>query len=210
MSSSQIEALQQRIQQLEDVDAIRKLQAQYVHLLFTQHFESIPALYAQEHDDVWVEFSDSGVFRGRESVSRLYNAFAQTREVPGFFILHMAVNPYIEVAADGMSARSHWLSPGASNSPSASSWIWGPYYVDYVKENGQWRILHSMLSPIFRNPYEYSWGESPHHGSVNVSGMLGLEPDAPPTLYRPFNELKQETDIFREHPDLPEPYQSLD
>jgi hypothetical protein len=66
--------------------------------------------------------------------------------------------------------------------------------------------LHSNLAPLFRNPYQYSWGESPHHGTVDVSGMLGLEPDGPSTLYRPFNEVRAETDIFRNQPDLPQPY----
>lgn len=205
VTQAELQALVKRVQVLEDTAAIQKLQAAYVHRLFTQRFEAIPAMYSKS-PDVRVEFSDSGVFQGHESVSRLYNAFARTREVPGFFILHMAVNPYIEIAADGQSARSHWLSPGASNSPSASSWIWGPYYVDYVKEDGEWKILHSNLLALFRNPYQYSWGESPHHGTVNVSGMLGLTPDAPSTLYRPFNEVRKERDIFRNHPELPAPY----
>jgi ketosteroid isomerase-like protein len=205
VTRQEVQALVRRVQQLEDIAAIQKLQAGYVHSLFTQRFERIPDLYSQS-PDVSVEFSDSGVFKGHASVTRLYKAFARTREVPGFFILHMTVNPYIEIAADGQSARSHWLSPGASNSPGGSSWIWGPYYVDYVKEGGEWKILHSNLAPLFRNPYQYSWGESPHHGTVNVSGTLGIEPDAPSTLYRPFNEVRKERDIFRNHPDLPKPY----
>jgi hypothetical protein len=206
VSVEEFQALAARVRYLEDMTAIQKLQAAYVHSLFTQRYENVPALFAQNAPNVRVEFSDSGVFEGRASVERLYGAFARTRDVPGFFILHMAVNPYIEIASDGRSAKSHWLSPGASNSPSGSSWIWGPYYVDYVKEDGEWRILHSNLAPLFRNPYQYSWGESPHHGTVDVSGMLGLTPDAPSTLYRPFNEVKSETNIFRDHPDLPLAY----
>jgi hypothetical protein len=206
LSAAQLQSLLERVQYLEDLAAIQKLQSNYVHRLFTQRYESIPELYAQNSPDVSVEFSDSGLFKGRESVTRLYNAFGQTRETPGFFILHMAVNPYVEIAADGQSAKSHWLSPGASNSPGGSSWIWGPYYVDYVKEDGHWKIQHSNLVPLFRNPYRYSWGESPHHGTVNVSGMLGLTPDGPASLYRPFNEVKKEANMFRDHPDLPAPY----
>jgi len=206
VSAEQIQALVRRVQYLEDMTAIQKLQSSYVHRLFTQRYESIPELYAKNSPDVTVEFSDSGLFKGHESVTRLYEAFGRTRETPGFFILHMAVDPYIEIAADGQSAKSHWLSPGAANSPGGSSWIWGPYYVDYVKEDGTWKIQHSNLVPLFRNPYRYSWGESPHHGSVNVSGMLGLTPDGPASLYRPFNEVKKETNMFRNHPDLPAPY----
>lgn len=205
VSAEEVRALVRRVQYLEDMTAIQKLQSAYVHRLFTQRFEDIPDMYSRSAD-VTVEFSDSGLFRGHDSVTRLYNAFGRTREVPGFFILHMAANPYIEIASDGQSARSHWLSPGASNSPGGSSWIWGPYYVDYVKEDGQWRILHSNLVPLFRNPYQYSWGESPHHGTVDVAGMLGLTSDGPTTLYRPFNEVRKERDIFRNHPDLPAPY----
>jgi ketosteroid isomerase-like protein len=206
LTTEQVQSLLKRVQYLEDMTAIQKLQSSYVHRLFTQRFESIPELYAKSSPDVTVEFSDSGLFKGHASVTRLYEAFGNTRETPGFFILHMAVNPYIEVAADGQTAKSHWLSPGASNSPGGSSWIWGPYYVDYVKEDGSWKIQHSNLVPLFRNPYRYSWGESPHHGTVNVSGMLGLTPDGPASLYRPFNELKKEANMFRDHPDLPVPY----
>lgn len=204
ISPEQLEALVRRVQTLEDLNAIQKLQSEYVHSLFTQRYSHIPELFAQENPDVTVEFSDSGVYRGIESVRKLYAAFDDTRNVPGFFIMHMTVNPYIEIASDGLSAKSHWLSPGASNSPGGSSWIWGPYYIDYVKEGGDWRILHSNLVPLFRNPYQYSWNDAPNHGTVN--GQLGVEPDEPSTLYRPFNEVKQEQDMFRDHPDLPEPF----
>lgn len=205
VDNATVQALVQRIQYLEDMQAIEKLQSTYVHSLFTQRFENIPALYSQENPDVSLEFSDSGVYRGIDSIEHLYGAFDRTKELPGFFIMHMAVNPYIEIAEDGMSARSHWLSPGASNNGGRSSWIWGPYYVDYIKENGQWRILHSNLVPVFRNPYEYSWGTAPDHGSVRPP-LRGIDPDEPSTLYRAFDEVKEETDIFREHPDLPAPY----
>lgn len=206
VSQSDFNALSERVEYLEDMIAIRKLQATYIHSLFTQRYDDIPALFSRR-DDVSVEFSDSGVFRGHDRITELYGAFEATRNLPGFFIMHMSTNPYIEIAEDGMSARSHWLSPGASYNGGRSSWIFGPYYVNYVKENGEWRILRSNLVPVFRNPYEYSWGDAPDHGTVRV---LGLEPDEPITLYRPFNEVRDETDIFSEHPDLPEPYQSLD
>lgn len=198
-------AQQRRVQYLEDMTAIQKLQANYLHLMFTQRYENIPALFALDRPDVSVEFSDSGVYRGGESVRNLYQAFVATRNAPAFFLMHLSVNPYIEIAADGLSAKSHWLSPGVSNSArNGSSWIWGPYYVDYVKEDGVWKIHHSNLAPLFRNPYEYSWNDAPQHGTV--TGQLSVEPDEPSTLYRPFNEVKQEPDMFRNHPTLPQPY----
>jgi hypothetical protein len=203
--ASELKHLTERVTRLEDQLAIQRLQAQYAHLLFTQRFDRIVEdCFARRAADVSVEFSDSGVYRGLASIRALYAAFMAAKQVPGFFILHMAVNPYIEIARDGRSARSHWLSPGAVGSNTSAGWVWGPYYVDYVREDGEWRILHSNLAPLFRNRYEVSWAEAQDHGTVR--GMIKAAPDEPSTLYRPYNEVKRETEIFRRHPDLPEAY----
>jgi hypothetical protein len=200
-----IQQLLARVQRLEDTLEIQKVQAKYLHLLFKRKYERVvDECFAKHVADVSVEFSDSGVYRGLASIRNLYKAFEATRDVPGFFILHMTVNPFIEIAKDGLSARSHWLSPGASGSDRSASWIWGPYYVDYVKENGEWRIAHTNLSPVFRNRYENSWAQAPDHGSVRTH--LSTQPDEPTTLYRPYNEVKKEREVFANHPDLPEPY----
>lgn len=200
-----IDQLSARIRHLEDVDAIEKLQSKYAHYLFTQRYDRIfNECYAQDSPDVSVEFSDSGVYRGPDKVRALYAAFDATKTIPGFFLLHMTVDPYIEVAADGRSARSHWLSPGATGSNSSAGWVWGPYYIDYVRENGEWRILHSNLAPTFRNSYDVSWADATDNGTVR--GVLDVEPDSPSTLYEPYHEVKQRPNIFADYPDLPEPY----
>lgn len=202
----QLEALARRVRRLEDVLAIQKLQSKYAHCLFTQRYGRIvDECFARHAADVTLEFSDSGVYRGLESIRAVYRDFDAARvRIPGFFILHMAVNPYIEVAADGRSARSHWLSPGAVGSDTSASWVWGPYYIDYVNEDGEWRILHSNLAPLFRNAYEVSWAQAPDHGSVRRA--LTAVPSSGPSLYRPYSEVKSSPDLFKHHPDLPDPY----
>lgn len=203
---SELEALARRVRRLEDTLAIQKLQSKYAHLLFTQRYGRIvDECFAHQAEDVTLEFSDSGVYRGLESIRAVYRDFDAARvRIPGFFILHMAVNPYIEVAADGRSARSHWLSPGAVGSASSAGWVWGPYYIDYVSERGEWRILHSNLAPLFRNRYEVSWAQATDHGTVR--GALTVRPASGPSLYRPYNEVKGSPDLFKNHPDLPDPY----
>jgi hypothetical protein len=194
-----------QVQRLEDITAIQKLQSKYAHYLFTQDFEKIyEECYSKLSPDVSVEFSDSGVYRGADSVRKLYAAFEVTKTIPGFFILHMSANPYIEIAADGLSARSHWLSPGATGSNTSAGWVWGPQYVDYVKENGTWLILHSNLSPVVRTSYDVSWAEATDNGTVR--GVLAVEPDEPSTQYVPYHQAKRQPNIFAGYRDLPEPY----
>ncbi|HEY6444414.1 MAG TPA: nuclear transport factor 2 family protein [Candidatus Acidoferrales bacterium] len=200
-----IQELAARVQRLEDTIEIQQLQSKYIHYLFKQRFERIvDECFAKHLPDVSVEFSDSGVYRGLESVRAVYRAFEVTKTIPGFFILHMTVNPVIEVAKDGLSARSHWLSPGAAGTDNSAAWIWGTFYVDYVKEGERWRIAHSNLVPVFRNRYETSWAQATDHGTVR--GVLAAQPDEPSTLYRPYNEVKKQRDIFANHPTLPQPY----
>jgi hypothetical protein len=193
-----------RVEYLEDQLEIQQLQSRYIHYLFKQRFDRIvDECFAQKLPNVSVEFSDSGVYRGLDSVRALYRSFEVTKKIPGFFILHMTVNPVIEIAKDGLSARSHWLSPGAAGTDSSASWIWGPFYVDYVKEDGSWKIAHSNLVPVFRNRYETSWAQAPDHGTVR--GVLAAQPDEPSTLYNPYNQAKKQPDIFANHPALPQP-----
>ena len=110
-----IEQLAARVQYLEDMAAIQQLQSKYLQLLFTQDYDKIvDQCFARKAEDVSVEFSDSGVYKGSDSVRRLYADFERTKRIPGFFTMHLMVDPYIVIARDGRTARSSWMSPGAS------------------------------------------------------------------------------------------------
>ena len=199
-----LENLAARLRKVEDLLEIQQLQSQYAYWLFTQQYDQIADhCFAQRADGVAIEFSDSGVYQGIEGVRRIFKAFAATRSIPGFFTLHMTVNPYIVIAVDGQSAKSVWLSPGAAASRAGARWIWGPYYVDYVREDGCWKIRSTVFAPLFRNRYEHSWVEETDHGSVK-GPFAACPPDAPPTLYRPYD--KDQTDLFKDYPELPEPF----
>ena len=78
--STPIRELLARVQRLEDSLEIQKLQSKYAHYLFTQQFERVfTECFAKNLDRVSVEFSDSGVYRGADSVRALYKAFEATR-----------------------------------------------------------------------------------------------------------------------------------
>lgn len=151
-----IQQLLARVQRLEDMIEMQKLQSKYAHLLFKLDTDRImDECIAKRANDVTLEFSDSGLNKGLEKIRQVYKDFGGARQVPGFFIMHMTVNPYIEIAADGMSAKRELV-------------------------------------------------EAPDHGTVTE--VLTDKPDEPPTLYKPYSELKKQTNIFQTHPELPQPY----
>lgn len=200
-ASADVASLLDRLERVEAIQEIQKVQARYCHFLLKHEYDRVvDECFAAKTDDLSVEFSDSGLYRGRENLRKLYSEFNELKQLPGFFILHATCNPYIELAEDGLSAKSTWLSPGCSGRSTHSTWIWGIFYVDYLKEDGRWGIQHSNFSPIFRNRYEVSWAEAKDHGSVRT---FSFPPEAPPSIYRAYSELKHQPNIFSHHPKIP-------
>lgn len=67
--------------------------------------------------------------------------------------VHTLVNEVIEVAADGMSARSSFITPGVIHSvltPGQArycNFLWERYGSDFVCEDGEWKYLHEHVCP---------------------------------------------------------------
>jgi len=67
--------------------------------------------------------------------------------------MHTQETPVIEVAGDGKTAKGIWYSIGMSargvvaddgKTSVVTSWMWERYGVDFIKENGAWKIWHLM------------------------------------------------------------------
>jgi hypothetical protein len=67
------------------------------------------------------------------------------------YVMHTQETPVIEVAGDGKTAKGLWYSIGIGvranvNSDGtytkSTSWMWEKYAVDFIKEDGKWKIWH--------------------------------------------------------------------
>ena len=68
------------------------------------------------------------------------------------------------MAEDGETAKGVWLSPGHVTFPMngrlQAYWHWDRYAVDFIKEEGKWKIWHLFVGKDFTTPYEKSWVNS--------------------------------------------------
>jgi len=78
------------------------------------------------------------------------------------YVMHTQETPVIEVAGDGKTAKGIWYSIGlavngnigADGKTSISTgWMWEKYAVDFVKEDGKWKIWH-LYSKMDQGPSE--------------------------------------------------------
>lgn len=199
-----LEELYAKVKHLENLEEIKKLQRKYQYWLYKQDYEKIvERCFAQKTPGIRMEASDSGVFKGIEGIKRFFlESMGALRNKPGAFTMHLAVGPIIEIAKDGKTAKSIWFSPGCAGEP---MWVWGVYMIDYVKEDGEWKLWHVNFNPLFRTPYDKGWAEVPIAGTTSK----GLE-DEPPSRWNPYDKTKTGQELFHHLLDAPEPYDSMD
>jgi hypothetical protein len=146
-----------RLQILEDIEAIRRLKALYCFLVdaavagdlakwddFMTHFV----------DDAWIDFEGFGRHEGKQAVGRFY------RDLVGAslsYSAHMVSNSLIEV--EGASARGSWYVhvPVTIRPTNQAAWLQGRYQEEYVRVDGQWKWKSISTTFDFITPYDQGW-----------------------------------------------------
>ncbi len=137
--------LEERIQRLEDIEAIRYLQAKYQRLLDSRDFNGIAGCFA---DDVVSSYGNGEhTFEGKNMVvGFLMNSMAI--DMPSAHMIHGG-----EIDVDGDTAQAKWYLQDFLCYPKYSININGAaiYDVKYVKVEGKW-----LIQAIgYKRVYEY-------------------------------------------------------
>lgn len=193
MTKKSLEAMVQRLNNIHDIQNIMSLH-EYYHTA-GMHKEEVEEIWAQKTPGVSWETGDLGRFEGIEAIRSIYvdgkemvgeanlkemrELYPQIEDDPknkniGTMNVHMLTTPMIEVAEDGKTAKGIWMSPGhvtqVRGGKLAACWMWEKYAVDFVKEDGKWKIWHFHVYTDFQTPYDKSWVEN------------SLEPKLPPAF----------------------------
>jgi hypothetical protein len=145
---SKVEALEKRLQQVEDIQAIHRLQ--YAYNYYVEHMmkQEIIDCFSDSPDVLldWLE----GKWKGKAGVRRYFNV----NQVPPVGFQHQLIPSagLITVAPDGRTAKGRWYALGGVMMPAAPakpgeepsfsrSFINGIYEIGYIKEGGIWKML---------------------------------------------------------------------
>ncbi len=148
----------------------------YLHNAFRDE-EIIPLWVKAGTHGIRAQYSNLGVYTTWESVTEYHRG----RPAPtGKLILHYTTTPVIEVAEDGETAKGLWVMTGlesgltdpevASNLPEYfftpgdvdgkkvwAHWVWCKYGIDFLKQDGAWRIWHFRCFEVARAPFHENW-----------------------------------------------------
>jgi hypothetical protein len=177
-----VSAYRERVERLEDEDAIETLQATYGYYFDKGLWSDVADLFAA---DGTFEYGQRGVYIGKDHIRRALLLFGPDGLGPGYLNNHMQLQSIITVAPDGRTATARWQGMIMLAEPGANGvWGVGQYENAYVKERGVWKI--SKLHFYVQAEADYDLGFS--RGPLRMEGPSALfPPDRPPTeVYRAF------------------------
>jgi hypothetical protein len=89
---------------------------------------------------VWAQ--NSNYWQGMDAIRAYYGPKVDQKTQAGAFQFHTLTSPIIVIADDRKTAKGVWYTPGMVGGYRAGSWLWERYGVDFVHENGNWKIWH--------------------------------------------------------------------
>lgn len=148
-----LDAIERRVTELEDLEAIRQLKARYCAACDDNYdADAIAALFTE--DGVW-DGAGFGRFEGRAAIREFFRTVPRRMA----FAIHQVMNPIIEI--DGERARGTWylLSPCTLRRQGGERayWMAAVYHDEYVKLGGGWLIKSLRGESRLWAPYERGW-----------------------------------------------------
>jgi hypothetical protein len=180
--ASRVAAYKQRVQLLEDQDAIENLQATYGYYFDKGLWDQAAALFTKTGS---FEYGQRGVYIGPARIQKAMLLFGPQGLAAGHLNTHMMLQPYIVVAKGGKTATARWQGMMMLSQPGANGvWGVGLTNADYVKEAGVWKISSLHFYVTAQTDYDLGFTKS----ALPVEGPSALfPPDKPPTVqYRSF------------------------
>ena len=176
-----MENLVKRIEKLEAIAAIQKLQGKYYRCLDSKLWDEMAEVFAPEIDTA---FSDGRlVFKYYSGEGGLREFYEREMNSTNQISQHNGHTPEIEVADDCMTAHGKWylhdyliIVPYAMNIRGTAI-----YDIDYVKIDGEWKIYKIGYKRIYEENWrrikdakyfvtENMFVEGKHKGMISIDG----------------------------------------
>ena len=179
---SRLSTYRERVERLEDQDAIENLQADFGYYFDKGLWSEVAYLFSANGS---FEYGQRGVYIGKERVRRALLLFGPQGLAPKYLNNHMQLQAVITVAPDGRTATGRWQGMVMLSEPGANGiWGVGVYENEYVKEGAVWKLSKLHFYPVALTDYDGGFMKS----ALPMHGMSALfPPDRPPTeVYRTY------------------------
>jgi hypothetical protein len=153
-----------------------------------QNDVELEKIWAQRDDVIWAQ--TGGYWKGIDHIKKNYGQKATEDTTKGGYVWHTITSGVVEIAEDRQTAKGVWYTPGgggkATNGKLDFGWMWEKYGVDFIRENGVWKVWHMKVytdwaMPIYESgqgmggPGSGSGGQQP---AAQAQAQVGQQPPA--------------------------------
>ncbi len=134
--------LEQRIQRLEDIEAIKQLKAQYLHGCDRKQLNVIKNCFAE--GAILIDYGAIGCFHDRDAFVKIYEQMACNDHI---IDMHHGQNPQINWVSEN-SATAIWdlYFFQINTQENTQTQLAGYYQDEYIKQNSQWKICSTKFN----------------------------------------------------------------
>lgn len=149
---ARIKALEAKVQELSDQEAIRTLRYRYHECINERKLAEIVDLFTEDGE---LNFGYLGKAKGRAELTTFF-----VESVPRLleFVKQFIHNHVVQVHGDKATGLSYLEAKSVSK---GESYLVAARYDDeYVKQNGQWKFTRMNLTPYFTVPLREGWAQT--------------------------------------------------
>lgn len=185
-----------KLKKAADITEIQMLMGRFIDYLDQMDMEPVAdKLFAIDHPEVSIEMVENGAYEGPEHVRLYLKSFDEYLKNPvdkrGWMNIQDLCTPYVIISNSGERARGMWhvFGPQAKQGMDFTTerrtlmalWFAGKYDMEFIKIDGEWKILKMHLIAYMKTPYDLGWVKAPDCMREVID--TGIKPDKPPRNY---------------------------
>jgi hypothetical protein len=147
--------LEASLQELKDIEAIKRLKARYCHLVDAAAWDELEDLWTE---DAVCDYGFFGCYQGRSQIMGSF--FRELVPQASSFNAHMVHNPIIDVRGDRATAVWYLTAQTVSQPHDRAMWVMGIYRDELRREAGEWKISALRFEFKYYTPFEEGWAKT--------------------------------------------------
>ena len=144
------------VQELKDIDAIKRLKARYCHLVDSRSWDELATLWT---DDATCDYGFFGKYSGPDEIVTRF--FRELVSSTSSFMAHMVHNPVIDVEGDSASGAWYLTAQTTIQPANQAVWVMGIYRDRFRRVEGEWKIESIQFEFKYYTPFEDGWAKTP-------------------------------------------------
>jgi hypothetical protein len=172
-------SLTQKIDRLNDEDAVRNLQHAYGYYVDRKMWDDVVDLFAE---DSAATITGVGTFRGRKGVREVMERMGTAGLQHGQLNDHPLFDTIVQVLPGGREALSRGVDLGliGEADKGTAHWEISVFHNRFVKEGGLWKLRELRIHPVMKADYASGWGREGvvRNALESLPAFIDLEADA--------------------------------